>query len=172
MSGNLIRLFGALTTRPAVQPGGRQTSVWIAPPAQDAESQTLIHRALELDLLVGTGLATAIGPCPIGQPADRQEYLLRLRFLLPFWRAPQVTAFLISTQPASSNPAICGLAVRAVSADGFTLALNPQPGTARMDVEFGWVASGEVVPARGGDGFPVLQTVSLDLPQEDLSHDD
>ena len=152
MTGTLVRLFKGI---PAQTPlPSRQTSVWLAMAAdRDALPQHLIQRNLEMDLLVGSGFANAVGPglslaTASATPNRGLEFLLRVAFKRSFWRPPQITPFLISTQPATDDPTICALSVQSVTADAFTLMLRPKPGSPRLTLEFGWVAAGEILPPR------------------------
>jgi hypothetical protein len=127
------------------RPGSRsateiQRSIWLAAGRSGNAAQQRLQGFGDQVVLMGRGRLSDIGPADRDSTLVRVEFLLPIRFEVPFDHEPQLV--ILPDADADEATRQIGLEYRALASDGFSLVLLPPPGSPHCDVGFYWVAIG------------------------------
>lgn len=116
-------------------------SIWLASGRNGNTAQQQHLRGFgDQQVLMGRGQLTDIGPGDRDSALVRVEFLLPIRFRVPFEGAPRLAV--LPDAEAGEAARQIGLEHRTLASDGFSLVLRPPSGSRRCDIRFYWLAVG------------------------------
>jgi hypothetical protein len=127
------------------RPGSRsatetQRSIWLAAGRGGDAVQQRLQGFGDQVVLMGRGRLSDIGPADRDSTLVRVEFLLPIRFEVPFDHEPQLV--ILPDADADEATRQIGLEYRALASDGFSLVLLPPQGSPHCNVGFYWIAIG------------------------------